>query len=499
MATEMRVEPGSAERRDLRRIIVRNTLAVTAGSWLAKAVNFSFNVFTVRLLGEAGLGHYATVVAFVGLFGVFFELGMSQYVERTIAQDRTRTLVLFWNLVLLRLILAVLGVAVTTSIAFFMGYQGMLVLGVALYSATFLLAAFLTPLTVLLTANERFDLSTMIQFVGQFLTAVLGLVLLRLGAGFIGLICSGLVVMPIQIALCSGLIRRYQLGNVPFQISLASWPAFIRASLPFGLTSLALTFNFSVDTIILSLFYAASVVGWYNAAYRLVFNLVSLASGFYRAITPSLAREHVHNPTKAQAWARVSLQGLLLFALPIAVGTSLLAPRLVTLLYGASYAPTGKALMVIAWDVPLLMLTALLGNVTTAMGLERAATRIYLCTAGLNVVLNLLCIPRFGLLAAATVTVFTDSIAAIWFCRLLAAPLELRQIRSSVLRAGYAVTLMGVLVWLMQPFALPLVIVAGALSYAAFILWFRALEIAPLYAVVRGLFQRTREVQDVTL
>jgi O-antigen/teichoic acid export membrane protein len=83
------------DRRDLATIILRNTLVASAGSWLTRIVNFLFIIYVVRMLGEVDLGRYATVVAFVGLFSVFSELGLAQYVERSIARDHKRAQALF--------------------------------------------------------------------------------------------------------------------------------------------------------------------------------------------------------------------------------------------------------------------------------------------------------------------------------------------------------------------------------------------------------------------
>lgn len=477
-----------AQRPDMTRTILRNAFALTAGEWAARLLNFAFMIYVIRLLGEAGFGRFSTVIAFVGLFGVFFELGMGQYVERTIAQDRTRAQALFWNLVVLRLLLASAGVVVITGLALLVGYDRTLVLGVLLFTLTFMLAAFLFPLTTVLTANERFDVTSAIQLVAQALTMGLGILFLEIGLGFLSLVYTGFAVMPVQIALTIWAIHRLRLGPIRFQIAPSTWPAFVRASLPFGLTSLALTFNYNVDTVILGLFSSASAVGWYNAAYRLVFNLTSLASGFSRAATPSLAREHVTNPQRVHAWTRASVQALALVALPAAVGVCILAPRIVSLLYGDAYAPAARTLALIVWDVPLVVFCAYCGNVSAAVGLERPASRIYLASAGLNVVLNFLLIPWFGIMAAAAVTVLTDGITAILFYRLLSKEMALNQARDGVLRAALAAGLMGAVVWLVRPLPLPIVIVTGAISYAILVLRMRLIDNQRLISTTRKVF-----------
>lgn len=487
---EQAQEPIVAPHRDLATTILRNSVVITIGEWIAKVLNFTFTIYAVRLLGETGWGHYATVVAFVGLFGVFFELGMAQYVERTIAQDRTRARALYWNVVALRLILATIGIVAITGLSVLVGYQRELVIGVLLWTGTFTFASVLTPLTNVLTANERFDLSTALSLFAQLLNIAAGLLFLLLGTGFIGLLYTGYVVMPAQIILTIWAIRRLKLGGFQFKVDPSSWGAFIRASLPFALTSIALTYSFNIDTVTLGFFYPSAVVGWYNAAYKLVFNLVSITGGFQRAITPSFARENMTNPDRVRNWARLGVQGLLLVALPVAIGVSILGQRIVDLLYGAAYAPSGLILSIIIWDVPFLTFNAFCGNLTTALGLERPASRIYILSTIAGIVMYIAFIPPFGMVAAAVVTVLMDLLTAVRFFLLLHTHIDLGQVSRKLQLTALSGGIMGMVVFLLRDFDLPIVIIAGAIAYGALVLLFGLLNWATLFTATKKFIHR---------
>ena len=80
-------------------IIFKNTLFVTAGNLVLKLLSFLFGIFVIRQLGDGRFGQYATVLAFVGLFQIFAEMGVTQYVMREIARDRSKVDKYFWNLI----------------------------------------------------------------------------------------------------------------------------------------------------------------------------------------------------------------------------------------------------------------------------------------------------------------------------------------------------------------------------------------------------------------
>jgi O-antigen/teichoic acid export membrane protein len=480
--------PVSAPTRDLTATILRNAVAATAGSWAIKALNFVFMIYVVRTLGDVGLGRYATVVAFVGLFGVFVELGLTQYVERAIAQDRRRSEELIWNLVAVRLLLAGVGVVVITGLALALGYPGYLVLGMFLYTLTFFFAALLAPLAVMTTAHEQFHRTALIAVSGQFVTIICSVTLLQFGQGFFALVLAGLVAMPLQIAFAAWLVRRANYGRLPFLLTPRQWKPLIVASLPFGLTSLALTFNFNVDTVILGWFRDEATVGWYSASYRLIFNAVGLVGGFLIAMTPSLARVHYQDPARVARWVSESTRWLLLFSLPVAAGLALLAPRIIALLYGAEYAPAAPAFRLLAWDVPLLLLLSFFGNVTAATERERPAALIFLGCAAANVALNLALIPRFGIVAAASVTVVTDLLCIAAFVVLLRALLPLTSLARDAARLCFVTGAMALTVWLGGALPLAFVIALGMLTFGVLALWAKLIDVR----VLAGAFGRAR-------
>jgi O-antigen/teichoic acid export membrane protein len=182
-------------------------------------------------------------------------------------------------------------------------------------------------------------------------------------------------------------------------------------------------------------------------------------------MTPSLAREQVTNAGRVASWTRASTRLLLLFALPTAVGGSLLASRIIEALYGRAFAEAGPVFAVLAWTVPFHLFNAFAGNVTAAVGLERPAARVFLASALLNIGLNLVFIPRYGLMAAAVVTVLTDGLAALRFISLLHQRLDLPGFWRQLGRTAAAAAGMGGVIYLAFPLPLPAVVLLGVLAY----------------------------------
>lgn len=479
-----------AERSSFGRTILRNALFVSSGGGLIRLLTFAYTIIYVRMLGESVYGQYATVVAFGALFGIFFELGTTQYVERTVAQDRARLPELLWMLVIVRLVLAVAGIALLPLIAMAVGYDRVLVISTLVLSLTYVLAALLAPLHTIFTSHERYDLWTASQLVGQLGTVAVGLTVLWLGGGLVAMVAVGLIVMPVQILYCAWLLRRARLGAVPFHFEPRAVAGFLRASRPFALTALALTVSFSIDTFLLSVMKTSEVVGWYSAAYRLVPTMVSILGGFLTVITPTLARAYTSDRESVHAWTRTSTKWLMIFSLPLAMATSLLAVPLITLLYGASFAPAAAVLAIIAWDIPLRLFNAFAGNVTAASNLERTSWRIFMTGTVLGVALYVPAILWFGMVGAAVITLLTDLTNSLLFFRLLHRTSALGAIAPKLLLVAVAAAVMGLVVWgANQVTILPVTVAAGMVTYAA-AAWALGLIDQSLMARVAGLLSR---------
>lgn len=428
--------------------IARNTAFVTVGRILLKAFGFLFTVFVVRQLGDEQYGRYAIAAAWVGLFSIFVELGITQFAMREIARSGRRTAELFWNLVAIRLALALVGVVVIPVGAGLVGYAGDITFGVFLYVLTFVISAFQAPLEATLAAREAFGWLTITMVVGQISWLVLGAAVMWFRPDFVWLIGVGVITMLPQLAVDVWVAARLKLIDWRVRLQPSLWPRLIRAGLPFAVISLSLTIAFSIDTVMLSWFVSDSEVGWYNVAYGLVRSIVALLNGASIAMLPTVARVYETDRGLVAHWHARLIRFIALVAAPVAVGGMLVADPLVRFLYTPDLYPAALPLAIIVWDVPLLMYAASCGNLTTAIGEERGAARINIINAIANVVLNALLIPQYGMVGAAVVTVATDVIASIQFTLLLRRRLSLPSVWSTLVRVGLASAGLGIVVFL---------------------------------------------------
>lgn len=450
-------------------MIFRNTMFGLGAQFALRVASFIFTIVVIRTLGGEEFGQYSIVLAWASLFSVIGDLGINQYLAREIARDPGKADELFWDTVALRFILALIASVITTAGAVLNGYSSQIVLGIAIYTVSYFLQAVLAPLGSILTGNERVDIMSVMSVVTQVLFMIFAGVFLFLGLDFVWVVFASVINLPIVIVLQYLTTRRNRLGPPRLRLNPSLWWFVIKHGMPFGIVQLSLSFAFRVDTVILSSHVSDAQIGWYNAAYNLTLTLLTMTRSFNDAILPTLAREHTHNPESVRPWYYHSVKVMLLIGLPIAVGGMLTADKLVQILYQPEFAPTALALAILVWDIPLVMYHSFCGNMTTSIKREGRAARIYGSLGIINLLLNLLFIPRFGILGAAFATVLTDLTGAAQFYFLFRHEFGAGLGFTRLARIGVGALLMGIVVYLLRDWNFIIITLSAAVLYAVFI------------------------------
>jgi O-antigen/teichoic acid export membrane protein len=392
---------------DIKTVVTRNSLFSISGQLALKIVSFLFTVLVVRRLGDTGYGKYATVLAFVGIFSILSDLGVSPFAVREIAKDGTKTPSLFWNVLLLRLILSVVVMGLAVGAAVIMGYSQDMVAGIFIASLGFCLYAIQGPLDVILRAHERVDFSSVFAVTNQVIFVLVGTLMLLWEQGFIGLIIAsfmGLIVISILSIVV--IVRKF--GWIPFAGDVKTWPALLKAGLPFGVMQLMVMITTRMDVLILSHFVGDAAVGQYSAVYNnLILTLILVSQGFSLALFPSLSKQFAKAPEKVPFVYHRAIKYMFIVSIPLAVGGTVLADDLVVFLYDQEFAQAIPVLRILVWGLPLMFLNSISTNLAKVTGREKYSARIATVGAVVNVTLNLLLVPTLGFLGSAIAKVFT--------------------------------------------------------------------------------------------
>jgi len=481
---------GGKPQRSLTATVARNSAFVLGSQVLLKVLAFLFNVYIVRRLGDFHFGQYSAVMAYVAIFAVFTDCGMAPYAVRQMAEDHRRTSWLLPNIVTIRLVLSLIITIVAPLSAYWFGKEHEMVLGILIASAGLLIYAFQGPLDSALTARERLDYTATFSVINQLVFWGLGVLLLINGMGFIGLIIAFLSGAAVTAVLSARALLK--LGVDHLVLSIRRWPRLLLDALPFGVSDVAYVFMQRFDTVLMSFVLTNAAVGWYSVPYTLINMILLIAQSIAIAMYPSMVRGYKADPESLRDVTRQSIKYLLLVCLPVAVGGTILADRIIITLYTNEFAKSIPVLQLMLWALPSLFLLELLGRVANTMHLERAAAKANIINAGITVLLNLMLVPTLGVMGGALAMVVGRAIRLGQFWFLIGNDWLVGNHWPSLLRVTLAAALMGGTVFLLQDTNLFLCIGCGALLYGGFLVVLQAVEHDELKFMLGSLLRRTQ-------
>jgi O-antigen/teichoic acid export membrane protein len=449
--------------------VLRNSMFGAAAQIAIKVLSFGFSILVVRQLGVEAFGQYAAVLAFGAVFVFFADLGLSPYTVRAVARWRdvpegaAEIQNLYGQILVLRLLLALLATAMIIVTAWMTKRPPLMVTAIAINAIGLLLYSVQGASDAVLAGYERLDVSASARVIYQLIFVVLGALALIWHGSYFGLIGANLIGIAVLTWICWRSVQR--LGVRPGRINPQLWVTLIRASLPFGIIGLTLGLSYKFDSVLLNITWGDTATGYYNAAYNLVFSAVMLSNVFNTALYPSLARHSVHHPDSLRGIYTRSLRYSFGLALPIALGCTVLAEPLVLLLFGADFLPAAPALAIIIWAVPFMFLTELCGYIVVIAGKEKLVARSILVSTAVNIGANLILVPRYGFMAAAVMTVVTEIVLLGQYIWLLRSQIGLSDWASIIIRPLLAALCMAAVVYGLRHLPVPVTILIGAVSY----------------------------------
>ncbi len=418
------------------RTVAKNSLVPMGLSLTNKAIDFAFAMLYVRLLGPAGTGQYAFVVAIYGVFEIISRYGLGTLLTRDVAADKGQSSRYLTNVMVLRtllwlaslplLALVIWGYRIVGNVSWLnatsIGPQEIQAL--AILAVAMLFSNWADGLSSLFYAFEKMEYPAGLTNATALFKVTLGALVLLLGWGYVGLAIVSLVMNILQVVWLYLLVRTtlFRPQWRPDQ-ALQKW--MLRVSGPLMINHLLATIFWRIDIGILRPLAGDASVGLYSVGLKYLDGLNIVPSVFTMAIFPLMSRYARQEDSNLLRAYILSLRLLVMVSLPIAMMITLLAQPLVWLVGGAQYLNIAEtvhlfgreftylggsdlALRVIIWSIPIGFVNSVTQYVLIAVNQQHYLTRAFMFGVVFNVVGNLIVIPHFGYVGAAVVTILSE-------------------------------------------------------------------------------------------
>lgn len=382
----------------------RNILRFVAGDAFSKALAFVAMVWLARALGVGAFGTLEFALALLTWLLVLADGGIEIWATREAAQG-VDLRALAGRVVPLRLILSILtGLLLLCLIPLLPDYESLpqillIFAGCLPIQALNLKWAFLgreqmTPVGIGLVLGQLVFAAGVIAFVREP-ADLMAVPLLRLVSDIVTGLWFG-----------NRFIRR----NGTFRLTLPSRSdaPMLRPAFAYGAAHALALASFNFDSLLLGFLGTAEDVGLYGAAYKPVVAGLAIPMAYFMGLYPTLARTWSDGSTAFRELATKSLRLAASLALPLGVLGVVFAEDVLILLFSDAYAGAAQALQILSVSAVLVVLRGTYRRGLLAAGAVRLDLRCAAAATGLNVVLNFVLIPLYGIEGAAVATLASE-------------------------------------------------------------------------------------------
>lgn len=377
------------------------------GKFFTSGLGFLSSVLLARFLGVALFGEYSLIYIFLGLIGIFGDFGLGTLLTREVAAKRAGNIYLSATFSL-RLVLLLIITTISTLFLIFTPFSITVKQGVFLALVGNIFLGLSSIYWAVFQARLEFIKVVLIQTASSVAFLVLVFLGIRNGWPTLFYVFSGLggnllgFVLSIKVAPKVGLF----FDKIVFQKILEEvWPI--------GLGAIVTTFYFKVDSLILSFFFNPAFhddLGLYSASYKF-FEVVGIFAGFFQMTTFPIISSELRKKNFEKVYRR-----LLFYALSVAlcsmIGLFVLAKPLL-LIMGENFLPAANSLKILSLALGFMVAGGFWLSVAVAGGRQKTLFWFSCLALGLNVLSNLLIIPKHSFIGASWITVVTQGFIAL--------------------------------------------------------------------------------------
>lgn len=366
-------------------------------------------------LGEAVFGAYFALFNFTMIFQIILDFGIQNFNSREISQDPSKMKDYLPNLITAK-----------------MGMAGIYFL---ISAATFLAAGYSFAesgrIFLILLTNQ-----VLISFIYYLRSNIAGLHRFRLDAFFsvfdkiLMIVIAGIIlytdILPVKMTIVNFVLiqtgafaaNALLLLLTVFSFSGTSRPGFdftlirkiIRESFPFALSIFLMSIYLRMDTIMVERMLGADgpfEAGIYAQSYRIIDALNMLGILFANVLLPTYAREHADRQAIRTLMKKASA-AMAVAVIPVLIFLLVKGKFVISLLYVNDPAYSGHILSILSVSFAAYCFMHIFSSMLTATGRLKTLNLIFAGGILLNLVSNLLLIPRMGAMGAALTTSFSE-------------------------------------------------------------------------------------------
>lgn len=446
--------------------IAKNTILILISQIISYIFIFFTTIYSARYLGVENFGILSLSIAFTGILIIFADLGLSTLTIREVSRDKSLGNKYLVNIALFKIVLAVITFIIAIITVNILSYS--LLIQLAIYGMTIsvIFNSFSVFISSIFQAHEKMEylsigtiISSILIFIGVLIAINLNLDVLNFVLIYI---IANIIVLLFYLII---LFKKFMSPSWDFEWNFLKDN--LKMALPFGITGIFVMIYYYIDSIMLSVMAGNDAVGWYNAAYRITLVLLFIPSVFNISIFPAMSQFYLTSKKSLKFAYKKYFKYMTIIGIPLGIGTTLLAEKIILIIFGAQYANSTLALQILVWSSIIIFISSPIARLLEASNKQSTIAKITGLCAVFNIILNLILIPEYSFIGASLVTVLTEIISLILGLKVVSRlDYGLSQVESTnLLKILISSIIMGIFIILFRSLNIVFIITGGIIIY----------------------------------
>lgn len=353
---------------DENRRIAKYTSILTASGILCKILLIFFVSLAFNLLGEAVYGRLEYLIEIGLILGVLFDFGFEQTLTRDLSGRPQEAHDLLWGFWIYRLgiscllLLTYLGVVV---FFFVITHRPIEWFSIALGALVAVMTYHIAFTKALLRSQERLVVEARMNIAEKIVTTGLGSIVILWGYGLAPVVSTYLAGAIVSLSIGLWTLTRL----FPGVVKQCNWHAcwlWQSRGMTIGLSAACILMLHREDTVMVNLISGDDATGIYRAPYRYFEGLFLVPQMLAISAYPIISAMYAQNRSFHDLTADL-LRFLLVLAIPMAVGGTVLGGAMMQTLLPSQSHETSIIFVILVWSLPPIFLNFVLGTVLNAV------------------------------------------------------------------------------------------------------------------------------------
>lgn len=443
---------------------------------VAKVISIALALFAIgmltRYLGTEGFGKYATMLAFFAFFSAIGDFGLYSIATREISRENADESWILSRVFTLRMFISTCIFLCTTLFVWFLPYEKDVQISILIASVAFIFASGYGLLNGLFQKHIAMDKVAISELSGKVIQVAIIIYVIKAQLSFFYVALALLITMLWSFVILFFWSRVYT--RITFRVDIPYWNTFLKESAPMGISAIVTFLYFKCDTILLSLMQNQHDVGIYGAAYKIIETLIFFPAMVVGLVFPLFSRYITTTPDLFNKITNIIIKIFTIILIPLIIITVLLAPEIIAIVGGSAFADAAPVLQVLIFALGFIFFGQLFTNILIAGSHQKKLMYILVAAAIINIMANLIFIPRFSYMGAAYISVVTESFVT--FCAIFLVikktPFRYMSMRLFyAILAGCIMLLLGIFLPLAHPYGVGI----GLAAYITLLFTFRVI------------------------